>query len=64
MPVITINGPKIDDLDKKRELAKELTQAAHKAYGLPESKIVVYIKENIPDNVAVGGELIVDRDKG
>lgn len=62
MPVITVNGPKIDDLDTKRMLAKELTRAAHKAYGLPEAKIVVYIKENIPDNVAVGGELIIDRD--
>ena len=61
MPNITIEGPKISDIEKKRGLVKELTDAAVKAYGLPAQVIVVLIKENTPDNVSVGGQLISDR---
>lgn len=61
MPSITIEGPKINDIEKKRSLVKELTDAAVKAYGLPAQVIVVLIKENTPDNVSVGGQLISDR---
>ncbi len=61
MPSITIEGPKINDIEKKRSLVKELTGAAVKAYGLPAQVIVVLIKENLPDNVSVGGQLISDR---
>jgi len=32
MPTITIEGPKIDDMEIKRNLVKELTEAAVKAY--------------------------------
>ncbi len=63
MPNITIEGPKIKDIDTKRTLVKELTDAAAKAYGLPEKIMVVLIKENLPDNVGVGGQLISDRKK-
>jgi len=61
MPNITIEGPKIKDIEIKRSLVKELTDAAVKAYELPVQSIVVLIKENPPDNVGVGGELISDR---
>jgi 4-oxalocrotonate tautomerase len=61
MPNITIEGPPIKELDKKRALVREVTDAAKKCYGLPKQVIVVVIKENTPDNVSVGGELIVDR---
>jgi len=63
MPVITVEGPKINDTERKRKLVASITEAAYKAYGLPRSVYVVYIKENNPDNVAVGGELLCDRDK-
>jgi len=63
MPNITIEGPPIKDIDKKRTLAREMTEAAVKAYGLPKEVIVVLIKENPPENVSVGGELIADRRK-
>ena len=63
MPNITIEGPMIKDLDVKRELVKGVTELAHKAYRLPREVIVVVIKENAPENVGVGGELIVDRIK-
>lgn len=61
MPNISLSGPKIPDLKKKRELVKALTEAAAKAYDLPAETIVVVITENAPENVSVGGELIVDR---
>ena len=61
MPNITIEGPKIKDIEVKRSLVKELTDAAVKAYELPVQSIVVLIKENLPDNVGVAGQLICDR---
>ena len=64
MPNITVEGPRIEELEKKRSLAKEMTEAAVKAYGLPKEAIVVVIKENAPENVSVAGQLIIDRRKG
>lgn len=61
MPHITLSGPRIEDLDKKRELTRAMTEAAIKAYELPRETIVVVIKENAPENVSVGGQLIIDR---
>jgi 4-oxalocrotonate tautomerase len=62
MPNISIEGPIIRDVAKKRILVQELTDAATKAYGLPRETIVVLIKENSPENVGVGGKLIIDRE--
>jgi len=63
MPIITVEGPEIKDMEKKRALAEALTDAATNAYGLPRKAMVVLIKENSPENVSVGGHLIVDRKK-
>jgi len=63
MPNITFEGPKIKDIGKKRELIKTVTDAAVKAYGLPQQAIVIVIKENSPENVGIGGELLIDRPK-
>jgi len=63
MPNITIEGPPIKDMDKKRELVRELTDVAAGAYGLPRETIIIVIKENLPDNVAIGGTLLSDRKK-
>lgn len=60
MPNITIEGPPIKDLDVKRMLVKGLTEVAVEAYGLHAQKIRVVIKENLPENVARGGELLLD----
>lgn len=60
MPMITIEGPEIKDLDTRRVLVRELTDAAARAYGLPRDKMIVLIRENTPEQVAVGGELIAD----
>jgi 4-oxalocrotonate tautomerase len=61
MPTITAEGPPIRDIEVKRELVRDITEAATKAYKLPRDIIVVVIKENAPENVGVGGELIADK---
>jgi len=63
MPTLTVEGPPIRDLDRKRQLVRSLTDAASQAYRLPREIIVVVIKENAPENVGVGGVLLVDRKK-
>ena len=52
MPVIRVDGPKIS-VDKKRELAKRLTEAAAEIYGMDKEHIIVLIRENKPENVSV-----------
>jgi 4-oxalocrotonate tautomerase len=61
MPTVTIDGPIVKDMDKKRELVKAITDAMEKAYGMPRHVFTVVIKENSPENVGVGGTLIIDR---
>ena len=60
MPVIIIEGPSVPDLEKKRALAKTVTDAAVIAYGLPEQAMVVVIHENPLECVASGGRLVCD----
>ncbi len=61
MPAITVEGPRIDSLEAKRELVRKMTDAAVEAYRLPAAAMVVLIKENPPENVGVGGKLVIDR---
>lgn len=63
MPSVIINGPKIEDVEVKRVLVREITDALEKAYKIQREAYHVIIKENLPENVGVGGELIVDRIK-
>jgi 4-oxalocrotonate tautomerase family enzyme len=63
MPIITVEGPPITDIDKRRKLTESITLAAADAYGMPRDKIIILIHENRPDQVAVGGMLISDREK-
>ena len=62
MPIITLEGPRIADLDSRRALIRELTTAAAKAYGMPQEKIIVLLHENSREQVGVGGELLSDMD--
>jgi 4-oxalocrotonate tautomerase len=64
MPVITIEGPRIPDLDKKRKLVQEVTDAASKAFDLPKETMIMILHETSPECVASGGELICDRHRG
>jgi len=61
MPNATIEGPKIRDINIKRILVKDVTDALEKAYKLPRTVFTVIIKENQPENVGSGGSLIADR---
>jgi 4-oxalocrotonate tautomerase len=61
MPIITMDGPPVSDAAKKRALVEDITRTAADFYGLPREAIVILIKENRPDNVAVGGTLASDR---
>lgn len=63
MPNAYIGGPKIESVELKRALVKEVTDAMEKAYKFPRQAYVVTITENPPENVGVGGELIIDRNK-
>lgn len=63
MPLISIEGPVIKDLDKKRVMVKKITNAAAKGFGFSKEDIVVVIKENLPENVGVGGILVSDLKK-
>ena len=63
MPSAKIEGPKIADVEVKRVLVKKVTDALEKAYKLPRKVCVVIIKENPPENVGIGGELIIDKKK-
>ncbi|MDH5364923.1 MAG: tautomerase family protein [Dehalococcoidia bacterium] len=61
MPTITVDGPKIEDIELKRQMVKKLTDAAYEVYKIEH--IVILIRENAPENVGVNGQLIADRPK-
>lgn len=63
MPNVIIDGPRIEDIEVKRVLVKEITDALEKAYKIRREAYVVIIRENPPENVSVGGRLIADRNK-
>ncbi len=62
MPLAKIEGPPIS-VDVKRVLVKEITDALEKAYKFSRAVYGVIIRENQPENVASGGELVLDKKK-
>jgi len=48
MPVITVEGPKVADLVKKREMAQRITEAAAEAFGFPNERIIIIFHETTP----------------
>jgi len=63
MPNVVIDGPKIEEIEVKRTLVKEITDALEKAYKIPRFAYTVLIRENKPENVGVAGTLLIDRRK-
>jgi len=59
MPTVTVEGPIIRSVEKKRELVRRLTEVARDVYQIEH--IVVLIKENPTENVGVDGVLVADR---
>ena len=64
MPNITIDGPKIESIETKRVLVKEITDSIENAYKIPRDHIVVVINEQLPENVGIAGKLISDMRRG
>jgi len=63
MPTIRIDITTLTK-EQKAELAARLTRTAHEVLPhIPESAFTIYIKENSPDNIALGGTLLSDRKK-
>jgi 4-oxalocrotonate tautomerase len=63
MPIITLDGPKLDK-DQKKELVESFTEAASEVTGIPEQSFIVLLKETDADNVGVGGDLLSEKQKG
>jgi len=61
MPTIMVEGPPMD-IERKRQLVKKLAAAAAEVYRIEH--ITVIIRENPPENVGVGGQLLADRKRG
>ena len=61
MPMIMVEGPPMD-IERKRQLVKKLAAAAAEVYRIKH--ITVLIRENPPENVGVGGQLLADRKRG
>ncbi|MBZ5562344.1 MAG: tautomerase family protein [Acidobacteriia bacterium] len=59
MPTVIIEGPRIS-LTRKRSLVRKLTAVVASAYEWPSENIVVILRENLDENVARGGRLLVD----
>jgi 4-oxalocrotonate tautomerase len=60
MPSVIIHAPKIVDMDVKREFIEKLTDLLEKTYKLPRQSYYIYLKEDPPENVGIGGHLISD----
>ncbi|NLK08702.1 MAG: 4-oxalocrotonate tautomerase [Firmicutes bacterium] len=61
MPIIQFDGGSMSKEDKVK-LAAKLTEAANSVLpNIPKEAFTVVIKENNPDNIAVGGTLLSDR---
>ena len=61
MPSVIIQGPIIKEIETKRTLVAEITDALEKAYGIARNAYTIVIQENLPENVGSGGELIIDK---
>jgi len=62
MPIITVEGPPIEDIGAKRRFVETLTDAMAEVYpGIDREHFVVIMRENRPENVASGGVLISDK---
>jgi len=61
MPHLSVHTFKQPDVNKKRKLVEKLTDSVAEVYGVPKETISIEIWENEPENVAHGGQLVVDR---
>ena len=60
MPAIFFYGPKLDR-EKSRDIIKSFSETASRVTGIDKQAFVVYLREAEPENVGVGGQLLLDR---
>ncbi|RRD69243.1 MULTISPECIES: 4-oxalocrotonate tautomerase DmpI [unclassified Desulfovibrio] len=56
MPVITLEAASLDK-EQKEQLIAEFTESAARIMNMPKESFYVFLKENILENIGVGGEL-------
>jgi len=60
MPVITLDGPFLSP-EKKEQIVKEFTQLASEITNIPQEAFVIFIKENLYENMGQGGIQISEK---
>lgn len=60
MPVITIEAAKLTK-EQKAVLTKEMTETVSRVMNLPPQAFYVFLKENEPENIGVGGLLLSEK---
>lgn len=60
MPVITVEAAKLTK-EQKAVLAKEMTETASRVMNLPPQAFYVFLKENDPENIGIGGLLLSEK---
>lgn len=60
MPVITLEAASLNK-DQKKQLVEEFTESAARIMNMPKASFYVFLKENLPDNVGVGGVLLSEK---
>jgi len=63
MPVIIFEGPRLTR-EQKEQLVNEFASAAARITNLSPDKIITLIKENSPEDVGVGTQLLADTRRG
>jgi 4-oxalocrotonate tautomerase len=63
MPMVSIKIAKGRSLDQKRRLACSVTDAIVSSIDVPPEKIWIQIDEFEPENFAVNGRLLADKDR-
>lgn len=64
MPYIIVKALRGRAVEQKRDLAKQITEATVRVYGVPANVVTVRFEEVEPDSLAVGGVLKVDGASG
>ncbi|WP_276818991.1 4-oxalocrotonate tautomerase DmpI [Mailhella massiliensis] len=60
MPVITLEAASLNK-DQKKQLVEEFTESAARIMNMPKASFYVFLKENLTDNVGVGGVLLSEK---
>lgn len=60
MPVITLEAASLNK-NQKKQLVEEFTESAARIMNMSQESFSVFLKENILDNVGVGGLILSEK---